>query len=92
VGIHYEEALHKVYVPLPLPLPVRLHVDICQAHGAVLLGVHRPGSQPFIVGVFRRTVGCARAARVGHGLGSSMDWIGLGQSFLIFGALGWVET
>ena len=29
--------------------------------------------------------------RVGHGLGPSMGWVGLGQSFfLIFGGLGWV--
>jgi len=31
--------------------------------------------------------------RVGHGLGPSMGWVGLGQSFfLIFGGLGWVQT
>ena len=29
------------------------------------------------------------SVRVGHGLG---PWVGLGQSFLIFGGLDWVET
>ena len=28
--------------------------------------------------------------RVGHGLGPSMGWVGLGQSFLIFGGFGLV--
>ena len=28
--------------------------------------------------------------RVGHELGPSMGWVGLGQSFLIFGGLGWI--
>ena len=42
------------------------------------------------------TGGMARLAlwiRVGHGLGPSMGWVGLGQSFfVIFGGLGWMET